>query len=131
MKIALACGSALAMLALGSLPADASTLRPGAVVGLGVVGPNQYDNGQAKGMVVAGVHGPWHPDESWSFGGLALGFRASNGLTGDFSEVGITVPLATYRKGRWISQAGVMIQRLNLQKHVFFLGAGVHFGEKR
>jgi hypothetical protein len=104
---------------------------PGIVVGVGVVGTNQYDNGQAKCTFAASLTtGLWRPHERWSLLGLGMGLRASNGLE-DFDEIGVVVPIVTFHKGAWITQAGWMVQRLNGEKHLWYLGTGIGFSRKR
>jgi hypothetical protein len=118
----------LAVLACAA-PASAAPqwLAPGIVGGVGVVGQNQYDNGQAKVTFAASVTtGMWRPHRKWSLVGLGVGFRASNGAQG-FDEIGVVVPLVTFHKGAWITQAGAMVQRLNGRKHLWYLGTGVGF----
>lgn len=118
----------LAVLA-GAVPASAAPhwFAPGIVAGVGVVGRNQYDNGQAKVTFAGSVTtGMWRPHRKWSLFGLGLGFRASNGAQ-DFDEIGVVVPLVTFHKGAWITQAGAMVQRLNGRKHLWYLGTGVGF----
>jgi hypothetical protein len=126
-----------ALLALTVLPlvpaASASPLglRYGATAGVGIVGPDQYDHGKAKGIFTAGSDGFFQPSDWLSFGGLGLGFRASGGIARDFSEIGITFPLITLRRGLWTTQTGMMIQRLNFEKHLFYVGTGISLPKSR
>ena len=49
----------------------------------------------------------------------------------DMDEIGITIPLVTYQKGWWVLQGGVMVQRLNLQKHLFWVTTGFALPRRR
>jgi hypothetical protein len=106
-------------------PADALDFRPSGAIAVGVIGPNQYDQGKARGMLAATFVNFWQPSDSWSIGGLGLGFRASNGIYQGLSELGLSIPVVTHRHGIWMQQAGILIQRGDLQKNAFFVGFGM------
>jgi hypothetical protein len=112
----------LAMLA--AAPA-AHAVQPNLLVGYGIIGPAQYDQGQVRVMTTLNLTGFINAGEAWSFGGLGLALRACWGVHEHFDEFGLAVPFATYRSGRGVVQAGVEIQRYDLRKNFYYLSFGI------
>ena len=113
-------------------PPAASALEWNALFGFGMVGPAQYDQGDVKLMMTANATG-FVRAGAVSFGGVGLAVRATNGADrfferGNFDELGLAIPFATYRRNRWVAQLGVEIQRANLQKNFYYLAVGIGFG---
>lgn len=108
---------------------EASALDRNLLVGWGVVGPAQYDQGLYKGMATANLTGFVSIGDSLSLGGLGVAVRATDGLD-TLDEFGLAVPFATYHLGRGVAQIGVEIQRSNLQKNFYYLGFGLSFGTR-
>jgi len=99
------------------------------VVGVGMVGPAQYDQGELKPTIAATVQGP--AVGGFRLGGIGLALRATDGPPsrllerGNFDEIGLAVPLATYQRGRFAAQVGLQIQRANMRKGLVYAGVGV------
>ena len=99
------------------------------LVGYGIVGPAQFDQGVYKPMLTANLTGFLRAGDHVSFLGAGLAIRATHGLdvpfeTHDFDEYGLAVPFATFRKRRAVAQIGVEIQRGNLRKTLYYLAFG-------
>jgi hypothetical protein len=116
-----------------ALPAVASAADWNILVGYGVVGPAQYDQGLSKPMMTVNVTGLLRVGEKVSFGGAGVGVRGTSGADrlfekGSFDEFGLAVPFFTYRWGRVAGQIGVEIQRANLRKTFYYAAFGLSLG---
>ena len=105
----------------------ATALDHNVLVGWGVVGPAQYDQGEFKNMASVNFTGLVGAGDSLSFGGLGIAVRATDRID-TIDEFGIAVPFATYHKGIAVAQLGVEIQRSNFKKNFYYLGVGISFG---
>jgi len=112
----------LAMLAASP---SAHAVEPNLLVGYGIIGPAQYDQGQVRAMGTFNLTGFINAGETWSFGGVGVALRACWGPHEHFDELGLAVPFATYRSGRGVVQAGVEIQRYDLRKNFYYLSVGI------
>jgi hypothetical protein len=107
------------------------------LVGLGVVGPAQYDQGEPKLMATLNITGFLRASEAFSVGGIGLAVRSTEDPlsyffeSDNFNEFGVAVPLATYRSGRKVAQVGVEIQRINFQKNLYYFAVGVGWNARR
>jgi hypothetical protein len=115
------------------VPLPAAAADWNALVGYGIVGPAQYDQGIYKPMVTANVTGFLRAGDHVSFLGAGLAIRATHGLdvpfkTHEFDEYGLAVPFVTCRRRRAVVQIGVEIQRANLRKTFYYLAFG--FGSR-
>ena len=113
------------------LPAAAADWN--VLVGYGIVGAAQYDQGIYKPMVTANITGFLRAWDHVSFLGAGLAIRATHGLdvpfkTHEFDEYGFAVPFATFRRHRAVAQIGVEIQRANMQKYLYYMAFGFGFG---
>src|SRR5689334_2948989 len=107
----------LSCLAPLSAHADGMTKRLDAnlLFGMGVVGPSQYDQGEAKLMATLNLTGFYRVHPSVSVGGVGLAVRATNAPmtwffeSDNFNEFGLAVPVATVHAGRKVAQVGVEI----------------------
>jgi hypothetical protein len=130
--------TALLSVALGCLlPASwAQAAERNALMGFGVVGPAQFDQGDVKLMVTANVTGLVHVGHSLSLGGIGLAVRTTyNGFNrffahDNFDELGLAIPLVTYHRGRSVVQVGAEIQRANLRKNLYYMGIGFGSGRR-
>jgi hypothetical protein len=107
---------------------EASAFDRNVLVGWGVVGPAQYDQGIFKGMATANLTGFVSLGDSFTLGGLGLAVRATDAPLETLDEFGLAVPFATYHLGRGTAQVGVEIQRANLRKNFYYLAIGLSFG---
>jgi len=131
----------LGLLVLITSPARASDLTSrfdiNVLFGLGIVGQAQYDQGDPKLVATANFSGFLRTSESWSFGGLGVAVRSTEGPFGyffesdNFNEFGLAVPLVTYHRGRKVAQVGVQIQRANLKKNLYYLAVGISWRGRR
>jgi hypothetical protein len=117
-------------------PLSAAAADWNVLVGYGIVGPAQYDQGVYKPMITANLTGLLRAGDHVSFLGAGLAIRATHGLdvpfkTHEFDEYGLAVPFATYRQRRAVAQIGVEIQRANLRKTLYYLAFGFGFGTTR
>ncbi len=111
-------------------------LRPNVLLGVGLVGPAQYHQGRLKWLGTVNATGFVDVGDSLSFGGLGVAIRSTCQLGHNFfehknfDELGLAVPLVTFRSGHAVAQVGVEIQRANLQKNFYYIAFGYHFGGK-
>jgi len=119
-----------------AMPAVASAADWNILVGYGVVGPAQYDQGLSKPMMTVNVTGLLRVGEKVSFLGAGVGIRGTSGADrlfekGNFDEFGFAVPFFTYRWGRVAGQIGVEIQRANLRKNFYYAAFGLSLGGRK
>ncbi len=106
------------------------------LVGAGLVGPSQYDQGQMKLAATVNATGFYHASESLSFGGAGVAIRSTYNarylFTKDhnFDEFGLAIPFVTYHRGRKVAQVGVEIQRANLEKNFYYFTVGIGWKRK-
>jgi hypothetical protein len=113
---------------------DIGKIDKNVLVGFGWVGPAQYDQGYMKPMMTVNATGMIRIGEV-HIGGVGLAVRATEGgvrrlfAHKNFDELGLAVPVVTARLlGRSVVQAGVEIQRSNLQKNFYYFAIGAAFG---
>jgi hypothetical protein len=114
-------------------PVAATAADWNVLVGYGIVGAAQYDQGLYKPMLTGNITGFLRAGDHVSFLGAGLAIRATHGLdvpfkTHEFDEYGLAVPFATFRKRRAVAQVGVEIQRYNLRKTLYYLAFGFGSG---
>ena len=103
---------------------DAGVTRALVVVGYGKVGAHQYSQGQGH-AVLAATQPLWCVTDQWSLLGAGVAVRAGRAAVKDFDDFGVAIPLATYRRGRFVAQVGSEIQTLRYKKTFFYLALGV------
>ncbi len=98
-------------------------LAPTLVLGYGIVGAHQYDQGDRHGTVVISQT-VWCVGEHWAFGGIGWGNRSSQGFVQPPppDEMGTAFPGVTYRRGKWVAQVGVTVQ--GVAKYFWYGGLG-------
>jgi hypothetical protein len=121
-------------IALGCvLAASGARAEQNALMGFGMVGPAQFDQGDVKLMATANVTGLFHIGDSISVGGIGVAVRATYGLDrlfahDNFDELGLALPFVTLRRGRAVVQFGAEIQRANFHKYLYYSAIGLGFG---
>jgi hypothetical protein len=104
------------------------------LVGLGWVGPAQFDQGRTKLVATANVTGLIEPRPWVSLLGLGLAVRSTEGPSyylfesDNFNEFGVAVPVATFHWGWKTAQIGASIQRANFRKNLYYVAVGWRFG---
>lgn len=129
-------GVGLAALLLAFVARPASATDWNVLVGWGVVGPAQYDQGLYKPMMTVNATGILRASDSLCFGGVGVAIRATFGPDrllerGSFDEFGLAIPFATYQRGHFAAQLGVEIQRANLRKNFYYAALGYGFSGRR
>ena len=117
-------------------PAVASAVNLNILVGYGVVGPAQFDQGLSKPMMTVNLTSFFRVGEKVSLLGVGVGIRATYAPDrllerGSFDEFGLAVPVFTYRWGRVAGQVGVEIQRANMQKNFYYAAFGLSLGGRK
>jgi hypothetical protein len=131
------------LLAVTGVPSLASAEHPltrvdrNVLVGLGVVGAAQYDQGEPKLMATANITGFLRASDSVSLGGVGIAIRSTEEPfaylfeSDNFNEFGLAVPVVTYRAGRKVAQLGIEVQRINFQKNLYYFAVGVGWSARR
>jgi hypothetical protein len=131
--------TAFLLIAIGFVLTAAAPTRAAeknALMGFGMVGPAQFDQGDVKLMATANVTGLFHLGDSVSIGGIGVAVRATYGLNrlfdhDNFDELGLAIPFVTIRQGHSVVQVGTEIQRANLRKNLYYMAIGVGSGRRR
>jgi hypothetical protein len=118
-----------AVVAFAGAAAEGLALDSNALVGWGVVGPAQYDQGKFKNMCTVNLTPFVGLGRAFSLGGLGIAVRATDRLD-TIDEFGVAVPFATYHHGIGVAQVGVEIQRNNFKKNFYYLGVGLSWGNR-
>ena len=104
------------------------------LVGLGWVGPAQFDQGRTKLVFTANITGLVEPKPWLSLLGLGVAIRSTEGPSyylfesDNFNEFGVAVPVATFHWGWKTAQIGASIQRANMRKNLYYVAVGMRFG---